>query len=189
MNSAKSASFHWLVGCILCAAVLAAVAFFEIQRVADGRLFALSLSWENPPNAAEVADSRASAQRYLIPALLSLVMLGVVARFAIPHWIEQRSELPKAWWTLTMIFLLSVVTDLASTIWFFHTHGINHELHPGIRLFGYAYGRTLGPMLGKTVQALCVIGISISIPRLSLPLLAACTLLYFIGTAFNLAQI
>src|SRR5262245_31527822 len=91
--------------------------------------------------------------------------------------------------SVCLCFAASVIADLATTMWFFHTHGIEFELHPGIRLMGYAYGRTIGPFAGKTIQAIGILLVSVLMPeqwRGKLLLLAAIG--YFAAAVYNLAQ-
>ena len=59
-----------------------------------------------------------------------------------------------------IVFAIAVLADLITTVRFFHSKGIVFELHPGIRLFGYAYGRSVGPVLGKSVQALGLLAVA-----------------------------
>ena len=130
--------------CVMCTVLLMVVAFFEIQRVEYGNLFVTALPWEDTPSTVETLDAAATARMYLVPALLFLGMIGMVVSFLAPRAIRQRAKLPTAWRPLVILFLLAVTADLATTLWFFHSRGIDHELHPGVRLFGYAYGRTVG---------------------------------------------
>ena len=78
--------------------------------------------------------------------------------------------------------------DLATTLWFFHTRGIQHELHPGIRLFGYAFGRTVGPVLGKALQLLGILAVASVLPRLAFSVLVLATATYAAAVAYNIAQ-
>jgi len=174
--------------CVGCTSMLMAIAFSELRRIEDGRLFAFSLPWETSPSNVEVLDAKMSAKYYLAPVLASLAMLGTVVGLAGPRFIRRRTELTRWWSSFAIVFLFSVLADLATTVWFFHASGIDHELNPGIRLFGYAYGRTVGPLLGKAVQAGGVIGISICVPRFGWILLLVATLLYSFGAVYNISR-
>jgi hypothetical protein len=89
---------------------------------------------------------------------------------------------------LTALFQLSVLADLVTTLWFFHDDGIDLALHPGTRLFGYAYGRTIGPLLGKTVQAVGVLGVAHIIGRGGVVLLSTVTCFYVLAAVYNISQ-
>ena len=89
---------------------------------------------------------------------------------------------------LTTVFLLSVGADMVTTLWFFHDGGIDLELHPGIRLFGYAYGRSAGPILGKAVQAIGVAGVACVSGRIGSLLLGTVTCLYVFAAVYNISQ-
>ena len=181
-------SDRWKLICVASTALLMVVAFCELRRIEHGNLFLAALPWEDAPSEFEALDATASAKTYLVPAILSLGMIGMVVGFAAPSVIRQRRKMSDAWRPLLIIFLLAVFADLATTIWFFHSRGIDHELHPGIRLFGYAYGRTVGPVAGKAIQTVGVIGLSLCLVRPGLILLSVVTFFYFIAAVYNISQ-
>ena len=136
----------------------------------------------------EIIDARLSADTHLVAALFAVVAIAAVISYAMPKIRYQDRNTPKAWWMFASIFLVAAVADLATTVWFFHVRGIDHELHPGIRLFGYAYGRTIGPIAGKAVQAVGVLGISLLFVRGSRILLSLVAILYSLATEYDLVQ-
>ena len=55
---------------------------------------------------------------------------------------------------LCALFAVACIADFVSTLVYFRTHRIDDELHPGIKLFTYAYGLSIGCLIGKAVQVL-----------------------------------
>ena len=90
-------------------------------------------------------------------------------------------------WSLSF-FGLAVAADLVTTIYFFHVKGIIYELHPGVRLFGYAYGRTVGPILGKAVQALGVLAIASLLGSRGGWLTLAVGAIYLVAAIYNVSH-
>ena len=84
------------------------------------------------------------------------------------------------------MFAAAAIADLATTLAFFHAQGIDLEFHPAIRLFGDAYGRTVGPIAGKMVQAIAIIVLSRFLGRFGPWLLVLATAIYGIAAAYNL---
>jgi hypothetical protein len=179
---------RWILCCLGLTGIVMLAAAFELQRVEDGRLFALSLPWDADPTFMEIQDAKNSAAEYRIPTVLFLALVGVVVTLNGPKRLAKTIQPSRAWRFLTALFLLSVLADLATTLWFFHDGGIDLELHPGIRLFGYAYGRTIGPLLGKTVQAIGVLGVAHIIGRGGIVLLSTITCLYALAAVYNISQ-
>lgn len=91
------------------------------------------------------------------------------------------------WWTVCVVlFCAASMTDLATTLAFFHRKTIELEVHPGIRLVSYAYGRTMGPILAKSFQAVSLWWLTRSIPRwMGMTLLVAASLLAVAATVHN----
>ncbi len=66
---------------------------------------------------------------------------------------------------ILVLLILCFLADLGSTLWFFHALGIDLEVHPAIKLFGYAFGRSAGPVLGKMLQLAGIMLIGIRFPH------------------------
>ncbi len=179
----------WWAACVAGTFVVAAVVYGELARLQQGQLFAFSLPWEQPPTSLEVLDAHNSARSYLWPAFAGVGLSGIVVAYAAPK-LRSGGKIPyPAWPRLAMLFLAAALADLTTTIYFFHAVGVDHELHPGIRMFGYAYGRTMGPVLGKMLQALGVLGLSWIFGRAaSISVLVTASLLYGLAAMYNLAQ-
>ena len=175
----------WVIGCVFCTIVTASIAIFELQRVEHGRLFAVALPGEEPPTAIEVEDARESAaeNRYRAVFAILAIGIGVTAVGNKSHEAALcRLQFSRA---VLLFFAFAVVADLLTTIHFFHAKGIVFELHPGIRLFGYAYGRTVGPILGKSVQAFGVIAVASLLGHRGYWLLIAVGTVYTIAAIYN----
>jgi len=179
---------RWILCCLVLTGIVLLTAVFELQRVGEGRLFALSLPWDADPTLIEIQDAKMSAAEYRFPAVLFLALVGIVVTLNGPKRLAKPTEPSRIWRILIAVFLVSVLADLATTLWFFHDGGIDQELHPGIRLFGYAYGRTIGPLLGKTVQAIGVLGVAHVIGRGGTVLLSTVTCFYVLAAVYNISQ-
>lgn len=128
--------------------ILAAVV--QLRQVEQGRRAWLALPADAPLSHLEQNDARTSAQGAIPLALLGLTAAGML-------WLSRNPTAPRlsktsTWsWTLAL-FWIALLADLATTVWFMHVRGIDAEAHPAIRLFAYAYGRTMGPVLAKLIQ-------------------------------------
>jgi hypothetical protein len=120
----------------------------------------------------------ASAKKFIYAAMGAVLAITLVLGVALR---KKRFQDLTFRWPLIAIFLIAGLADLATTLVFFHTQGVNYEVHPGIRLIGYAYGRTIGPILGKTFQIVGIVFISAIFPRFAVFLL--CTASLFCGLA------
>lgn len=167
---------------------VAAVAFGELRRVERGKLFLWALPGERAASDVEVVDARQSAAAYQYPAICAVLAIGVVIAWFGP--IAEPSD--AAPWSLLVLAVLgmavlgmAVLADVITTVRFFHTQGVFEELHPAVRLFGYAYGRTVGPVLAKLVQLVGVLAIAFILGRRGWWVIAAATILYFGAAAYN----
>ncbi len=186
MSERKNASSRkWILSVVTCTALLMALAFLEIERVGRGELFVFSFPWDRAPSQSELNDAKRSARESLLPALLSLAMVGLITGYAFPKRRRSTQTLPRFWRLPLLLFALAVLADLGTTLWFFHVRGVDHELHPGIRLVSYAYGRTVGPVLGKLVQAVGILMLSSLFARHGGTLMISVTPLYFIAAIYN----
>jgi hypothetical protein len=169
---------RYQLACFLLAVVAVQVlAYVELQRVADGRLFLFTLPWDAPPSRVELIDAKSTARRYQLPALVTLAAVACVVVY-FGRFARSRVERRQIGTWLLALFVLATLADLATTLWFFHARGIDHEVHPAIRLFGYAYGRTVGPVLGKVLQSLGLWLVALHLPRYGAALVLAAVVLY-----------
>jgi hypothetical protein len=185
MSSSKKYALHlatiWWPAVVMACSWLA---YCELQRIEDGALFAFSLPHELPPTEVEIVDAKQSATAYQYIATAAVALLGWAApsilRWASPGTVR---AVPKS---ILIVFAIAVLSDLATTIRFFHTHGIEYELHPGIRLFGYAYGRTMGALIGKSIQAAGVLIMARVFGGYGALLVVLVSLTYILAAIYNL---
>lgn len=161
----------------------AVAAHHQLQRLIEGRLYLLSLPWDAAATDVQIEDARQSAAENQWNAVLVILVLGVVLS------VTARSVCqPRHWqWNrpILLVFALSVLADLATTIWFFHGLGVEFEFHPAIRLCGYAYGQTIGPILGKTIQAVGVLYVAILLKNRGHWLLILVSTVYSAAAIYN----
>jgi len=151
-------------------------------------LFAIRAPWDAAPTEFEKQDARDSAADMQLPAIVFLLVVGFVVTLAGPSRFQTPLSSGRRQRLLVLAFIVSVLADLGTTLWFFHDGGIDLELHPGIRLFGYAYGRTAGPIAGKLVQAAGILIVARWLGRGGSSLVAAVTLLYAAAAIYNVLQ-
>mgnify|MGYP006954410844 CR=1 FL=1 len=80
----------------------------------------------------------------------------VVIRFR-----ENRIGYVREFRLLLILVLLASLADMVSTIYFMQSRGPGAEGHPAVRMFSEAYGPVFGPVLGKAVQFLTLIGVTV----------------------------
>lgn len=153
------------------ALVTVLVADAELRRLATGQVRVVTCPWDAPATSREFADAKSTAKQFRCPAILSVLVIGCVALIAGRRLQGPVPPSPSWSWRLALsILCLGTAADLATTLWFFHHGGIDLETHPAIRLFGYAYGRTLGPVLAKSLQCGALWWLSRRWPRWGIPL-------------------
>jgi hypothetical protein len=85
---------------------------------------------------------------------------------------------------LALVFLASLA-DTASTIHFMLSQGPSAEGHPAVRLISEAYGPIFGPVLGKTVQFLTIVGVTVFLRRWALFIFIPIIILYTWAAWYN----
>lgn len=178
----------WALACTVATLFITSVAWMELQRVEGGDLFLFAFPGEAQPSAFETTDAHKSAVENQRPAVAALVAIGLIVAVAGPASIGNMSKYKILTLPLLFCFAVSVVADLLTTILFFHQTGIDNELHPAIRLLGYAYGRTTGPVLGKAIQALGVVFVALQLKGYGRLLIGFVTIVYLTAAAYNLWQ-
>jgi hypothetical protein len=167
------------------------VALWLLMRLKAGKLFLMALSTDAPASAIEKQEAAVAAVRYqwlalvVISVMWALMMFGASRpenRFS--SWSEFGQFVRRYRW-IWVLFVIGTLADLISTLVFFHRDGVDHELHPGIRLVSYALGRSVGPVVTKVIQFAGVLLIA-SLSRRVLPYLVACAgALYLLGAIYN----
>ena len=77
--------------------------------------------------------------------------------------------------------------DFVSTVVYFYSHRIDDELHPGIKLVTYAYGLSLGCLVGKAIQACLALMLCAAFPKIARPILVVLIVAYAAAAAWNLS--
>lgn len=168
--------------------VIALYVNWQLKRVQSGILFAFPLAFDAPATAVEIEDAQASARDLVLPATLVVVVMGILF-FVLLSRRDKLKPLTGSHWKFAAIAcVLASIIDCISTVYSFHTKGIEFELHPGIRLFGYAYGRTIGPILGKTVQTVGLLIVARLNERTGFVLLYAVSIVYLLSALHNVSN-
>ena len=188
MSHDKDFHTRWFVVCCVGTVIVAVVAVVELGRVKDGRLFLLALLQEALPSEIEISDAHDSAVQNTLPAVGVIALIGLVLAVSGRPSLSGLRRRSLDHGAVLLCFVASVVADMLSTVLFFHQSGIENELHPAIRLFGYAYGRTAGPLLGKTIQAIGVWILAAMMGRHGRWLIILVTVLYTAAALYNLSQ-
>ncbi len=177
-----------MLACCVGTFLVAGIAAIELRRVEEGRLFLFPLPWEALPSDVEIVDAHDSAVENTLPAIAAVALIGLVMVVAGPASFSNLREYRIANRKILFCFGAAVAADLLTTILFFHQSGIENELHPAIRLFGYAYGRTTGALLAKAIQAGGVLFLAAFLKRHGRSLLILVTILYSVAAVYNLLQ-
>lgn len=172
---------------------LLAGAWFSLNRVRHGELFLFHLPIDRSPLAFELQDAVATAQTWTVPALVfltvvSLAVVGTVRTAPSQAIVEIWSGLVRLYRSspvLCRLFTVACLTDLISTWHFFRAHRIDDELHPGIRLMTYAYGMSVGCVIGKAVQGLLAVLLCVAFPKGTRAILIVLSIAYFAAAVWN----
>lgn len=167
---------------VLLTLLVAGLAASEVNRVARGELFLWRFHFDASPTIAERHDARESAASYRVAAVCAVLCCSGLLMGM--HRLSMDRERPAT--LFVVVFLLATAFDLFTTLWFFHEDGIDSEIHPGVRLLGYAYGRTAGPMLAKLVQAIGILWLASRLPKIANVLLAGTAGVYLLAALYNL---
>jgi hypothetical protein len=179
---------------LLIAAGIVAIAWFPLNRVENAKLFLFALPFDRNPFSVEFSDAAAAARTWKIPALVFLAV--VTAAIALTersgpvdavrqHWHRVRGLLqlhPR----LSLLLALASAADFVSTLLHFQNHRIDDELHPGIKLVTYAFGLSLGCLIGKAIQAVLALLIGASFPKVARPTLVILIVAYTSAAVWNL---
>lgn len=168
-------------------------AWHSLQRVLQHRLFAWPLPVDPPEFPCEWGDSANAASTWTIPAMLFLgvvaitilvsVRMGPVESIALVF--KRLEGLFRAHPVTLQFFAAACVADFASTVHYFHEYGICDEMHPGIKLVTYAWGRTLGCLAAKLIQAGVGLLLCALLPNIARGILLVATTGYAIAAIWN----
>lgn len=166
--------------------ILVCLAYVELTRIRERNVFLFSLPWDAPPTWVELHDAAESANRYFAPAIAVVIAVTTLTFVAIQAGVSPSiKRLPK---NFLFLFIVSAVADAVTTLYFCHISGLQREIHPGIRLFGYAYGRSTGIFFGKIVQVIGILAFSTCLGRANAIFLAIAAGLCSFAAIWNLTQ-
>ncbi|MBI3860916.1 MAG: hypothetical protein HY290_03375 [Planctomycetia bacterium] len=188
------------------AATLLLVAWFSLRRVENGNLFLIRLPFDRDPYALEIHDATVTAHAWLWPALafLAIGAAAIAARNTAFRQPARRTGFSRSpveatrilWQRLRdlvsqhprfcAVFAAACTADFLSTLYFFHTRRIDDELHPGIKLFTYAYGLSIGCLAGKAIQALLALSLCAVFPKAARTVLPILIIAYAAAAVWNL---
>lgn len=164
------------------------LARFQLQQVAAGHLFLFSMPWDAPPSAIELIDAKLSVAETQTAAVVVVAVIALVLMITGPVATKRLREQKLFSRSLQIVFAVAVCADMFSTVWFFHVQGIDFEFHPAIRLFGYAYGRTMGPIAGKLIQAAGVLYVAMLLKGRGILLIYCVSAVYMAAAIYNVLQ-
>jgi len=84
-----------------------------------------------------------------------------------------------------ILVLLASLADMASTIHFMVYAGADVELHPTVRFVSVFFGPWLGPVLGKTIQVIVVVTLTVFLRRQAIFIFIPVIILYTWAAWYN----
>lgn len=171
------------------------MAWHSLQHVLQHRLFAWPLPVDSLEFPCECSDSATAARRWTVPAMMFLGAVAITILIAVRTgpvesicWLRKRlDELFRAHPLTLQFFAAACIADFSSTVHYFHEYGICDEVHPGIKLVTYAWGRTLGCLAAKLIQAAVGLLLCALLPKFARGILLIATTGYAIAAIWNLA--
>ncbi|MGQ0637302.1 MAG: hypothetical protein ACT4QC_22060 [Planctomycetaceae bacterium] len=170
-----------------------AVAWLSLARLRDERLFLFAQPVDRPARYGEFSDAAKTAETWTKP---TMAFLGVVAIVALAvakdgplrtiGWLKDRAAaVVQRNSALCAAFAIASLLDLASTWNYCQRYSLEDELHPAIKLVGYAYGLTVGIAAAKLLQAGLVVSMAALFPRAARTLLLVTTAGYLAAAFWN----
>lgn len=90
---------------------------------------------------------------------------------------------------LLVLVVLAAVADALSTVFFMLIRGPEEEAHPLIRWMAVTLGPVLGPLLGKFVQIVALVAVTVYLRRWAVFLFICATVLYAWAACYNILSI
>lgn len=84
-----------------------------------------------------------------------------------------------------MLVVLASLADMASTIHFMVYAGPNVELHPTVRFVSVFFGPWLGPVLGKAIQVIVIVVLTVFLRRQAIFIFIPVIILYTWAAWYN----
>jgi hypothetical protein len=169
------------------------VAWKSLRNVSQHGLFSYPLPVDPPEFPREWPDSATAATIWTMPAMVFLAVVSLtilttvrMGPFETVRWLQQRlRELFQSHPLTLQFFAVACIADFASTVHYFHEYGITDEVHPGIKLVTYAWGRSLGCLAAKSIQAAIGLLICALLPRFARAILLVAASGYAMAAIWN----
>jgi uncharacterized membrane protein len=169
----------------------------SLNRVRHGELFLFRLPIDRKPLTFELHDAAASAAFWTGPALvfLGVASVALAGTVRISPWksveeiCSRVTRMFRSSPVLCGLFTVACLADLISTWLFFRAHRIDDELHPGIKLMTYAYGLSVGCVIGKAVQGLLAVLLCVAFPNGARAILIVLTIAYCAAAVWNIVAV
>jgi hypothetical protein len=84
------------------------------------------------------------------------------------------------------LVVLASLADMASTIHFMIRTGPAGEWHPTVRMVSYLFGPILGPILGKAIQVIAVVTLTVYLRRWAIFIFVPVIILYAWAAWYNI---
>lgn len=176
-----------------CIIVVWIVAALSLAWLRQHHVFLLHLPFDREASQEEVYDARVMSRQWFPYVAIFLTLgAGVVVSVARSGPLETLSglfrELRRQVAGQRMLYAAFAVTcllDLATTWAYCQKYTLADELHPAIKLMGYAYGLTVGVVAAKLLQAALVLLMTVVLPRWGRLLLVVTMLGYAAAAVWN----
>jgi hypothetical protein len=160
---------------LLIAVALLSAAWLSLWAVQSGFLFAYPLPVDPQPFDHEYSDAIRAAREWTVPALAFLSVASIAVLVGVrqgpidaAHYVRMRQrQLFDSHSALCHFFILACIADFASTARYFHEIGISDEFHPAIKLIAYAWGRSIGCLIAKSIQGILVLLVCAVFPKIA----------------------
>lgn len=84
-----------------------------------------------------------------------------------------------------LLVILASLADMASTIYFMVSAGADVELHPTVRFISESLGPWLGPVLGKAIQVIVLVALTVFLRRQAIFIFIPVIILYTWAAWYN----
>ncbi len=92
----------------------------------------------------------------------------------------------RQWKVFIAIFIVALLADAASTVYFMRHEGVDAELHPMVNLVSRWFGPVVGPLIGATGKAICGVIVAIYWRQIAGIIFGLVSLISFWAAWFNL---
>ncbi len=86
---------------------------------------------------------------------------------------------------LVIIFVLALICDGASTVYFMRETGPEYELHPAVQYLSELFGHVAGPIIGMTLKGIAGISLAIYLRKYAICIFVAASVTFFGAAWYN----